>query len=162
MRARDLREDLRLLVRQVRRFSRRRSRRPGEVYATAAFGMSVTGLHFGSMALTLYSQIWWWDLLVHGLSGLGVAAAIYVLRPRLLASPLALFVALPAVVLAVGTWFEVYERLFTDFWVSWSRAYYLEDTFVDLIADTAGAWVFGAFAYVRSRLVRPSIPTPTE
>jgi hypothetical protein len=159
MRAREWRE---AIARECAAFTRRRDRQPGEVYLTAAFGVTVTALHFTSMTLALYSQIWWWDLLVHGLSGGGVAAALYVLRPRLLASPLALFVALPAVVLATGTWFEVYERLFTDFWVSWSRARYLEDTFVDLVADTVGAWAFGAVAYLRTRAGRARIPTPTE
>jgi hypothetical protein len=136
---------------QISRFARRRALRPGEVAGVAAFGVAVTGLHFGSLALTLYTRIWWWDLLVHGLSGFGVAALLYVVRPRALSRPLALYVALPAVVLAVGTWFEVYERLFTDFWVTWSRSVYLEDTFVDLVADTAGAVAFGLLAHVRSR-----------
>jgi hypothetical protein len=55
-------------------------------------------------------------------------------------------------VLAIGTWFEVYERLFTDFWVNWTRAFYLEDTGIDLVADTAGAVVFSLFIWVRARL----------
>jgi hypothetical protein len=133
----------------VRGFVRRRSRRPREVYATAAFGVGVTALHFGSTAIRLYARVWWWDVFVHALSGLGVAAAVYVLRPRLLGRPLALLVALPAVVLAVGAWFEVYERLFTDFWQPWSTAHYREDTLVDLVADWIGAVAFGAYATLR-------------
>ena len=137
-------------VQWVEAFSHRRALRPTEVYAVGGFGVAVTGLHFASMGLYLYSKIWWWDVLVHALSGLGVAAVIYVYRPRLLSSPVALLVVVPALVLAIGTWFEVYERLFTDFWVRWTAAYYLEDTAVDLVADTAGAVVFGAALVARS------------
>jgi hypothetical protein len=135
----------------VEAFSRRRSLPSTAVYAVGGFGVAVTGLHFASMGLFLYSRIWWWDLLVHALSGLGVAALIYVYRPRLIRGPFAVFVVLPLLVLAIGTWFEVYERVFTDFWVNWSRAFYLEDTWVDLVADTAGALVFSVLVWVWNR-----------
>jgi hypothetical protein len=139
-------------IRWVETFSDRRSLSPGAVYAVGGFGVAVTGLHFASMGLFLYSKIWWWDVLVHALSGLGVAALLYVYRPRLASGAFAAFVVLPACVLAIGTWFEVYERLFTDFWVNWSRAFYLEDTGVDLVADTAGAVVFSAAVWLRARV----------
>ncbi|KTG27795.1 hypothetical protein [Haloferax profundi] len=121
--------------------------RPREMAIVATWGVAVTLTHFVSMALYLYTKIWWWDIFVHAASGFGVAALLYVFKPRLLRSPVALLVVLPMAVAAIGTWFEVYERLFTDFWVEWSMAYYLEDTGVDIVADTAGAFVFG--------LVRP-------
>ena len=139
-------------VRWIEAFSRRRSLRPEAVYAVGGFGATVTGLHFASMGLFLYTRIWWWDVMVHALSGLGVAAVLYVYRPRLLRGPAALFIVLPLLVLAIGTWFEVYERLFTDFWLHWTRAYYLEDTAVDLVADTAGAVVFSVLLWIRARL----------
>jgi hypothetical protein len=140
-------------ARWVEAFSRRRSLRPTAVYAVGGFGVAVTGLHFASMGLFLYSKIWWWDLLVHALSGFGVAAVLYVYQPRLARGVFAVFVVLPLLVLAIGTWFEVYERLFTDFWVHWSRAYYLEDTGVDLVADTAGALVFSLLLWLHARTV---------
>jgi hypothetical protein len=139
-------------TRWVDAFSRRRSLHPNAVYAVGGFGAVVTALHFASMGLFLYSKIWWWDMLVHALSGGGVAAVLYVYRPRLARGAFAVFVVLPLLVLAIGTWFEVYERLFTDFWVNWSRAFYLEDTAVDLVADTAGALVFSAYLWVRTSL----------
>ncbi|ELZ82364.1 hypothetical protein C453_14803 [Haloferax elongans ATCC BAA-1513] len=117
--------------------------RPGEMAAVGVWGAAVTVTHFTSMALFLYSRIWWWDIFVHAASGFGVAAILFVLKPRLLRSPVALFLVLPMAVAAIGTWFEVYERLFTDFWVNWSLAFYLEDTAIDIVADTAGAVVFG-------------------
>ncbi|WP_396612064.1 hypothetical protein ACH9L7_01920 [Haloferax sp. S1W] len=117
--------------------------RPGEMTLVGLWGTVVTATHFLSMAYFLYSRIWWWDIFVHAASGFGVAAVLFVLRPRLLRSPFALLVVLPMAVAAIGTWFEVYERLFTDFWVNWSLAFYLEDTGIDIVADTAGAVVFG-------------------
>jgi hypothetical protein len=48
----------------------------------------------------------------------------------------------------------VYERLFTDFWVDWSRSFYLHDTGIDLVADTAGALVFSALIWGRAWLQR--------
>ncbi|AHZ23659.1 MULTISPECIES: hypothetical protein [Haloferax] len=117
--------------------------RPREMAVVAVWGTLVTATHFTSMALFLYTRIWWWDIFVHAASGFGVAAVLYVLEPRLLRSRLALLVVLPMAVAAIGTWFEVYERLFTDFWVNWSLSFYLEDTGIDIVADTAGAVVFG-------------------
>ncbi|WP_394342369.1 hypothetical protein [Salinigranum rubrum] len=139
-------------ARWVEAFSQRRALRPTEVYAVGGFGVAVTGLHFASMGLFLYSKIWWWDVMVHALSGLGVAAVLYVYRPQLARGAFAVFVVLPLLVLAIGTWFEVYERLFTDFWVNWARGFYLEDTGIDLVADTAGAVVFSLLLWVRARL----------
>ncbi|WP_416840841.1 hypothetical protein [Haloferax sp. DFSO52] len=127
--------------------------RPREMTVVFAWGGAVTFTHFTSMALFLYTKIWWWDLFVHAASGFGVAALLYVLHPRLLRSPVALLVVLPMAVAAIGTWFEVYERLFTDFWVDWTMAYYLEDTWADIVADTAGAVVFGVVRPLWSRLM---------
>lgn len=126
--------------------------RPREMSVVVAWGAVVTVTHFTSMALFLYTRIWWWDLFVHAASGFGVAALLYVFKPRLLRSPVALLVVLPMVVAAVGTWFEVYERLFTDFWVHWTTAVYLQDTWADIVADTAGAVVFGVVRPLWDRL----------
>jgi hypothetical protein len=149
-------------VRALRRFfDRRRRARPLEFAAVATFGVGVTALHFGSTALTLYARVWWWDLLTHSLSGLGVAAVVYHLRPLPLLPldrPLALFVAIPAVVLATGAWFEVYERLFTDFWVNWSQAYYMRDTLVDLVMDWLGAVAFGVIVTLWNTRLRRDPP----
>ncbi|KAB1187936.1 MULTISPECIES: hypothetical protein [Haloferax] len=128
--------------------------RPREMAVVATWGGAVTITHFVSMALFLYTKIWWWDIFVHAASGFGVAALLYVFKPRLFRSPVALLVVLPVAVAAIGTWFEVYERLFTDFWVEWTTAYYLEDTGVDIVADTAGAVVFGLVRPLFDRLRR--------
>jgi hypothetical protein len=124
-----------------------RNNEPIELAAVAVWAVACTVTHFTSMTFGLYAQVHWWDTAVHAASGFGVAAVVFVLRPRLFRHPIALWVAIPAVVAAVGTWFEVYERLFTDFWVPWPTWFYLQDTAVDIVADTAGAVVFGAVRY---------------
>jgi hypothetical protein len=105
----------------------------------AVWSLAVCIAHFGGLAYRTYWQIAWWDVLTHTAAGLGVAAILYLLRPDLYRSPVALFVALPLTVLAIGAGFEVYERVFRTFWHSWSVAYYVEDTVIDLVMDTAGA-----------------------
>jgi hypothetical protein len=104
------------------------------------WGLGVCIAHFGGLAFGIYYQIWWWDLLTHLTAGAGVAALIYLVAPATFRRPVALFVTLPLVVLAIGTWFEIYERVFRRFWVSWPRSYYVEDTVVDLVADVVGAF----------------------
>jgi hypothetical protein len=119
-------------------------RRSGRDLAWAVallWGLGVCIAHFGGLAFGIYYQIWWWDLLTHLTAGVGVAALVYLAFPTTFRHPLALFVTLPLVVLAIGTWFEVYERVFRRFWVSWPRSYYVADTAVDLMADAAGALV---------------------
>lgn len=125
---------------------------PLEFWGIATWGVAVTATHFLSMGLTLYTAIPWWDLFVHAASGFGVAGIFYLLFSRESRHPVALWLTIPLVVLAVGTWFEVYERFLSDFWVNWTLAYYWTDTVEDLVADTAGAVVFSAVLWVRFRL----------
>ena len=61
---------------------------------------------------------------------------------------------LPVCVLCIGTWFEVYERLFRDFWWGWSLSFYLQDTGIDLVLDTAGAVAFGLVLRLYGRIRR--------
>lgn len=135
-----------------------RHREPAEFWAVALWGVACTAVHFSSMALFLYAQIWWWDLFVHAASGFGVAGVLYVLRPREATHPIGLWLVLPLSVLAIGTWFEVYERLLTDFWHHWSLSFYWTDTVEDLVADAAGAVAFSVVLRLKMRIrgERPS------
>jgi hypothetical protein len=56
-------------------------------------------------------------------------------------------------VAAVGAGFEVYEFVFKDFWYRWSFRFYLVDTAVDIVVNTAGAAVL-VLAVVASNRVR--------
>jgi hypothetical protein len=107
----------------------------------AIWSLGVCVAHFGGLAYGTYYAIWWWDVLTHAAGGLGVAAILYLLRPDLYRSPVALFVVLPLTVLVIGAAFEVYERVFRTFWHTWSVSRYVEDTLLDLVVDTAGALV---------------------
>jgi hypothetical protein len=105
-----------------------------------AYSLVVCALHFGGLAYEIYTRIWWWDLLTHSLSGVGVAAWLCLLPipgmdpSRVLVVPLA--------VLAIGAGFEVYEYLFKDFYVEWTLTYYATDTVIDLVLDSLGAEAF--------------------
>jgi hypothetical protein len=131
----------------------RRNRR-GAWGLTLVWGAAVSALHFAGLAYGIYTEIWWWDLLTHSTSGFGVAALLYLAWTDGFRSRLGLFVLLPACVLCIGTWFEVYERIFRDFWWGWSLSFYLEDTGVDLVLDTAGAVTFGVVLRLYGR-IRP-------
>ena len=105
-----------------------------------AYSLVVCALHFGGLAYDIYTRIWWWDLLTHSLSGIGVAAWLCLVpvvpvdarRPA----------AVVLVVLAIGAGFEVYEYLFKSFYVEWTLAYYAADTVIDLVVDSLGAAAF--------------------
>jgi hypothetical protein len=122
---------------------RYRRHRRGAWALALAWGAAVSVLHFAGLAYGIYTELWWWDLLTHSTSGFGVAALLYLAWTDGFRSRVGLFVVLPACVLCIGTWFEVYERLFKDFWWGWSLSFYLQDTAVDLVLDTAGAVAFG-------------------
>jgi hypothetical protein len=102
----------------------------------------VAVLHFGGLEYGIYTQVWWWDLATHSMSGAGVAALFYLYRPEALQTRVGLALVVPAFVLGVGAGFEVYEYLFTDFWYGWSGAFYLRDTVIDLAMDVLGAYAF--------------------
>jgi hypothetical protein len=118
--------------------------------AIALWSVLVTGLHFGGVIYNVYTVIPWWDLLTHAMGGLGVAALLaFTFRGQTLRAPLWV---VPAV-LAIGAGFEVYEFLFKRFWHHWSLAFYVVDTVVDLVVNTAGAAVFAvATAAYRNRV----------
>lgn len=103
------------------------------------WSVSVSGLHFGGLYYDIYTTVSWWDLLTHSLSGFGVAAILgLTFRSSGSTTP---YWVIPAV-LAIGSGFEVYEFLFKRFWYTWSFQFYLLDTVVDLIINTAGATIF--------------------
>jgi hypothetical protein len=105
-----------------------------------AYSLLVCALHFGGLEYDIYTQLWWWDLLTHSLSGIGVAAWLCLLPVTPVDATR--LVAVPLVVLAIGGGFEVYEYLFKDFYVEWTTTYYAFDTVVDLVLDFLGAAAF--------------------
>lgn len=129
----------RLLITQFRRdINKRGSLRYGWVII-GLWSISVSGLHFGGLYYDIYTTVSWWDLLTHSLSGFGVAAVLgLTFRSSTTTIP---YWVIPAV-LAIGSGFEVYEFVFKTFWYDWTFRFYLIDTVVDLVVNTAGAATF--------------------
>ena len=125
-----------------------------------AYSLLVCVLHFGGLEYDIYTRLWWWDLLTHSLSGVGVAAWLCLL-PVSPVDPTRV-VTVSLVVLGIGAGFEVYEYLFKDFYVEWTATYYAFDTVVDLVLDCLGAAAFAR--WYRHRLVAQpsSVPFSSE
>ncbi|WP_380680186.1 hypothetical protein [Salinigranum sp. GCM10025319] len=122
----------------------------------AVWSLAVTVLHFGGLALGIYSRLFWWDLLTHATGGAGVAAVLLLgLRDRMPARATPWW--LVAAVAAVGAWFEVYEFVFKRFWYGWSLRYYAVDTAVDVVVNATGA-VAVVLVVVASRRLRTERP----
>lgn len=105
-----------------------------------SFGVCV--LHFSGLAYGYYTMFWWWDVMTHTLSGAGLGAWMYLLRPAAFRTQRRLFVALVAVVFLLGAGFEIYEYLFREFYEPWSVRYYLQDTVQDMFCNLTGAVLF--------------------
>jgi hypothetical protein len=124
----------------------------GQRWITSQFAggwaVACSATHVVSISYELYSDVWWWDLFVHGACGFGVAAVLYVVAPRAFDSSASLFVVLPLLVTVLGVGYEAAERLFMDFWHHWPQWFYVVDTVGDVLADYLGGLVFGVLAFV--------------
>ncbi|MUW14295.1 hypothetical protein GJ633_06185 [Halorubrum sp. CBA1125] len=117
--------------------------------AVVLLSITVTVFHFFGLAWRIYTRYWFWDVITHSLSGFGVAAIIYLLRPATFGTARRLFLFLPVLVFTIGAVFEVYEYVFREFYYRWSVERYLRDTLEDLVYDTIGAVIFAYFPYTR-------------
>lgn len=111
--------------------------------AVVGWSLLVSALHFGGLAYDVYSQVWWWDLMTHTFSGVGVGAWLFLLQPTAFSSSRRLLVLLPSVVFLLGAGFEIYEFLFRDFYANWSVGFYLRDTVEDMLCNLGGAVLLG-------------------
>jgi len=126
--------------------------------ALAVWSVLVSVLHFGGVRYGIYTRLPWWDLLTHAMGGVGVAG---VLAMTFRASTLRAPTWLATGVFAVGAGFEVYEFVFKTFWYRWSLWFYVTDTAVDLVVNTAGA-VAVAVAVYGYRTATPDVETDPE
>jgi hypothetical protein len=141
---------------------RRRDSAAGVWTALALWSVAVSVLHFAGVTFEVYAAVSWWDLLTHGMSGVGIAAvAAFSTRAQAVGYG-AVWWIVPTV-LAVGAGFEVYEFLFKRFWHEWTLRHYAVDTVVDLCMNTLGATLVavGVTCYraVLDRL-QPDSPRP--
>lgn len=116
--------------------------------AVVGWSFGVCLLHFSGLRYGFYTEFWWWDVMTHTCSGLGVGAWVYLLRPPAFRIRRRLFVFLPAVVFLFGAGFEIYEYLFRGFYEPWSVEYYLRDTIEDMMYNLTGALLFSLLRYL--------------
>ncbi len=136
---------------------------------------------FASFALgevrDFYERIWWWDLVLHGLSamitGLIGFLSLYVLymTQRIRVATIYVAILTFALAVAVGTIWEIFEFLADWFFGLNMQRSGLADTMTDLMINAAGAIVAAAigFYYVRNgdsllgrRLIRKFVARDRE
>jgi hypothetical protein len=106
-----------------------------------------------------YDKFWWWDKMLHSLSGLilgniGVLIVTYLNRSsRVKMSLSPVFVALFSFFFAVamGTVWEIYEFAVDKATGSFMQRGSLDDTMIDLILDTIGASIFAILGYFHQK-----------
>jgi hypothetical protein len=124
-----------------------------------AWATAVSVLHFGGLEWGLYARLWWWDLLTHLLSGVGVGGILLVgLRDVTPAEPP---VAWPVLALgSIGAGFEVYEYVYRSFWHTWTLWTYTHDTVTDLLVGCLGGLL--ALGWYRSWVDADTDASPTH
>ena len=113
-------------------------------------------IYLGSIN-SFYDMIWWWDLVLHALSGIIIAAIGFSLvdilnsneRLALKLSPI--FVALFSFsfALALGTIWEIFEFAMDSIFGMNMQKSGLVDTMWDLIVDAVGALIFSVVTYYK-------------
>lgn len=111
-----------------------------------------------------YYRFWWWDKMLHSLSGLifadlGYLMAMYLQRKEKKDVDFSRWVsALFAFCFSVasGAVWEIYEYTMDKTFGSRYQGFGIDDTMTDIICDTLGALIFGLFLlYQKRRKVNP-------
>jgi hypothetical protein len=106
---------------------------------------------------SFYDAIWWWDLLLHAVSGLIVAALGFSLadilnrneRLSLSLRPLFLSIFSFSFAMAIGAIWEIYEFAMDSIFGMNMQKSGLVDTMWDLIFDAIGALVFSLVLFIK-------------
>ncbi|MCK0167982.1 hypothetical protein MWU52_10510 [Jannaschia sp. S6380] len=105
-------------------------------------------------AMNFYEKLWWWDLLLHFGSAVGLGLLAFLMAfmvfegERYAAPPTALAVIAIAGALAIGALWEIFEYgMDTTFGMNMQKSG-LDDTMHDLIVDALGAAAAGAFGRI--------------
>jgi hypothetical protein len=116
---------------------------------------------FASFALgevgDFYERIWWWDLVLHGLSALitgfigFLSLYVFYMTQRIRVAPIYVAILTFGLAVAVGTIWEIFEFLMDWFFGLNMQRSGLVDTMTDLMINAAGAVVAATigFSYVR-------------
>lgn len=104
----------------------------------AALAFLIAALHVVANAYFLYWSVWWFDILMHFLGGLFIAAsALWLLRfevPPGIRSRIPVFISVFGAVLIVGVAWEVFEKITG----AYNAIHYTLDTATDIAMDMAG------------------------
>lgn len=123
----------------------------GFIVAIALFLLGT--IFLGEMA-GFYERFWWWDLMLHGGSAVGLGLAgvilmlIFIRGDRLSAAPLVVALFAFCFAVAVGVVWEIYEFFMDQTFGMNMQKSGLVDTMWDLIIDCAGAAAGAAAGYV--------------
>lgn len=113
-------------------------------------------IYLGSIN-SFYDSIWWWDLAMHAVSGIIIAAMGFSLvdilnrneRFSIDLSPMFVVIFSFSFALAIGTIWEIYEFTMDSVFGMNMQKSGLVDTMWDLIFDAIGALVFSIIAYYK-------------
>lgn len=124
------------------------------VYFFAGLVLFLFGTLFLGEALDFYGRFWWWDIALHGLSGLGFGllgvtmVLILFEGDRYAAPPWALSAIAFASALSIGALWEIFEFSMDRLFGMNMQKSGLTDTMSDLIVDTLGALAGAASGYL--------------
>jgi hypothetical protein len=111
----------------------------------AALSAFVFGTLFLGEVFDFYNRFWWWDVLLHGASavGLGIIGFVFIFTlfqgDKYAAPPWAIAVLSFAFALAIGAIWEIFEFSMDQFFGLNMQKSGLNDTMSDLIVDSLGA-----------------------
>ena len=131
------------------------TRRTVTIIAFAALAAVVFVLHSIGTTNYLYWVYWWYDIMMHSLTGFvvgGLASWVIFRQFEMISLPCALAWTF-GITLAIGVGWEFFEY-FTDQYIG--QAGIVLDTTLDLILDVTGALLSGALVY------KFSYPTSSE
>lgn len=125
------------------------------------FEIGIVILVFGSIFLGeiegYYARFWWWDIMLHTLTGLMVGLVgfliLFVLykRKRLEAAPITIALFSFSLAAAVGSVWEIFEFAMDQFFGLNMQKSGLLDTMADIIVNNIGAMIAGTAAFVYLR-----------
>lgn len=128
------------------------------VHVPTPFLIFSSAFAFASMFLgevfDFYERVWWWDLVLHAASGIGMGLIGFLLvfimfsGNRYAAPPFAICSMAFVFAVAIGTFWELFEFAVDQIFGTSMQKSGRDDTMSDLAMNTIGAAVGSLFAYV--------------
>ncbi len=129
----------------------------------AAISLFVFGTLFLGEVSGFYERVWWWDMLLHGASavGLGIIGFVYVFYlfegDKYAAPPWALAFIGFCFAIAMGAIWEIFEFAMDQLFGLNMQKSGLNDTMTDLLVNTVGAMIgaLSGFFWLKGRQLGP-------